>query len=52
LQRSDLLSPTAVASILAGVLAALLTIGVLLRRRRRSVVRLDDLEPEEGEAER
>ena len=52
LQRSDLLSPVAAASLLAAALAALLTVGLFMRRRRRSVVHLDDLEAEEGEVER
>jgi len=51
LHRSDLLSPVAAASIVAAVLAALAVVGLLLRRRR-SVVRFDELEPDDGEAER
>jgi hypothetical protein len=52
LRRSDAIGPVALAGILAGALAALLALGLLLRRRRRHVVRFDELEPDEAETER
>lgn len=52
LRRSDPIGPIALAGILGGALAVFLALGLVLRRRRRHLVRFDELEPDEAEAER